>query len=151
MTCNTPNTKQLNPVAETQPIAVLDFGFLIGDVVGLRDWSARNNVTVAIYKDPIYDMFTSDPQLYSGETITIKVSSKTRYLMNPASIVQSFLMTGSCEAVLCVDHCLCKSAIFNLSTSYNHTTYLNSQTLGCFTAEMHDIDTNNTAKHTRYT
>ncbi|XP_072025086.1 plexin-A2-like [Amphiura filiformis] len=49
----------------------LEFGFLIGDVQSLQDWSSKNNVTLDIYVDPTYEKFKANPDKYNGSILIL--------------------------------------------------------------------------------
>ena len=53
----------------------LEFGFVIGDVQSLLEWSSKNNMTMEYFADPVYNTFKADPETYNGPILVLTVST----------------------------------------------------------------------------
>ena len=78
MTCKTPGTGLQNPSNRKKRAAEdpkkLEFGFIIGDVQPLLEWSTKNNATLDYFPDPVYDLFKANPETYNGSILILTVS-----------------------------------------------------------------------------
>ena len=83
MTCKTPGTglkyQELQNRSNRKKRAAeeptkLEFGFIIGDVQPLLEWSSKNNATLDYFSDPVYDTFKANPETYNGTILILTVS-----------------------------------------------------------------------------